>query len=371
MLSSGWMVCHAHCWVSSTTRCTRLAVLIAAASTVLALAPRAQADPSAPLEEVRGLLNQGDFDAGQRKAREVLASVSVSRADVARLYLELGVLAAANDQRDEAGLCFRRALRLEPTLVLAETAGPHVVAAFALAERSVLASPPLRVSVRFVRPALRGELEVTVEVQGESDGLARGVVLDGGGYLAVRRNLEGSRTTFVEQLPAVTGACEPISASVVDEHGNRLWPELAQIDACPATARSVQAPAANEALFRPSLVRTAAGPETPVPVQVWIGAAATGGLVLATTVFGLVALDRRDYYHEARDNPELPWFEKAELRERASRAERTATILGVASAIAAGATVALYLTRSRPRTAVGLVASPSSGTALAAVSGHF
>jgi hypothetical protein len=97
----------------------------------------------------------------------------------------------------------------------------------------------------------------------------------------------------------------------------------------------------------------------------------TGVLVVATTASGFVALDRRESYHRALAQPELPFSEKASLHERASDAERTATLFGVASLLAAGTTAVTYLIRPNARAAVGVQVSPAGGASLAAVSGRF
>ena len=91
-----------------------------------------------------------------------------------------------------------------------------------------------------------------------------------------------------------------------------------------------------------------AGPKDgPLPLAVWIGLGGTGAAALATTVFGLVALDKRDTYASADGKSGHTRAELRSLRDDAQLWE-TLTDVGLGLSIAgAGTTVALYFLLDR------------------------
>src|SRR6266404_4511377 len=85
---------------------------------------RAEADP---LSEIESAVDGADFDRAQTLATQELSSGRLDRSRVARVYLLMGIIAAA--KRDGAAeASFRKALALEPTLGLPPSAGPHIAA---------------------------------------------------------------------------------------------------------------------------------------------------------------------------------------------------------------------------------------------------
>jgi hypothetical protein len=310
-------------------------------------ASNAYAGEPPSLERIQELLGVADFETAEQLGQERLASGTLTRTDAARTYLELGIIATARRDPAGAALAFRRALRLEPTLRLPSTAGPDVVAAFS---RLISQTPPepVKVSVRLEELADGRSLEISADAGGHTDGLTRSLLIEGGGLLR-QRDLSEEPVRFIEDIPPLV-ECVTISASVLDEHQNRLWPHVAQIRVCPrASARAAAADAAKTEQ-RPNTTLKAPTPPVvsrPIPVYVWIGATVTGGLAAMTTVLGVAALDKRDEYHQVRNDPDRNLQGKAVLRDRAIAAENLATASGIAAGSAAVATLVLYLTRPR------------------------
>ena len=80
------------------------------------------------------------------------------------------------------------------------------------------------------------------------------------------------------------------------------------------------------------------------------------GAVVAA-VLGLVALSKRSTYHAANTDPARV-ADRASLRDDAAGAERNATIAAIVTGVAAGATLALVLTRPTVASRVTVGASP-------------
>jgi hypothetical protein len=292
----------------------------------------------------------------------------LTRLDAARTYLELGIIAAARRDFSGAGSSFRRALRLEPTLTLPDTAGPDVVSAFS---RVVKEAPPeaVQVSVGFEQLAGGEKLQVTARTNGQADGLTKSLLIEGGG-LARRHALSDDNLQFVEDVPPPK-ECVTINASILDEYENRLWPNVAETRVCPPQGPLLEAATVNP---NPESKAATATPDTttrPIPAYVWIGVTVTGGLTALTGVFGVFSLNTRDEYHQIRDDPTYSLKQKADLRDRTVAQQNLATAFGIGAGSAAVATLVLYFTRPRvaAKPAAVLTLNPSApGLAL---SGHF
>src|SRR5689334_8430761 len=61
--------------------------------------------------ELEALVRRADFDAAESTAQKLLRTGALSRAEVARVYLQLGIVASAKRDPARAAAAFRAALR--------------------------------------------------------------------------------------------------------------------------------------------------------------------------------------------------------------------------------------------------------------------
>ncbi len=125
-------------------------------SLVLVASPT-MAQDAPQIDRIEQLVRSADFAAAETQAQAALASGKLKRRDVARTYLQLGIVATAKRADDPAQAAFRRALALEPSLTLPDSAGPHIGEAFDQAKAVMARSPRLAVSAHLTevpnRPA--------------------------------------------------------------------------------------------------------------------------------------------------------------------------------------------------------------------------
>jgi hypothetical protein len=268
------------------------------------------------------------------------------------VHLLIGIIASARGD-GKAEPSFRKALALEPTLVLPPSAGPHVAAGFARARESLANQPPLRLTVEFAPDANPSNLLVDVKLAGNAEDVVHRLVVRGEGLYDVRL-LREPGLRVVETLPS-SPRCITLEASALDEHGNELWPALARTTSCqPASPGATEPPATSR----------------PIPNAVLIGGALTGGLGVATIVLGVLALDRRHDFNQANGDPARTPDDRKELRELALAAEHRATIAGIATLAGATVTAAIYLMRPT-RSGAGIGVGPSLSTRGVVLSGTF
>jgi hypothetical protein len=340
----------------------RSAGLVAAvATTAAALAPSVAAAaaaandaPDDPIERLARLVQAADFDAAEQAARATLASGTLDRARAARVYLQLGIVAAARHDDESAVFAFGRALALDAALELPAFAGPHVVRPFQRAREEARAAPAVRIAARIGRGRLDGEIDVRVTVGGDRTALARRVRVRGGSCEEVRDVGEGElRLSAV--CPEILRACVAFTAGVLDQYGNELWPAIGAASLCPPlppvtvapVPQSAPAPATTLAVAtKADAVRSSApAPARATPGYVWATGALAGALAVTTSVVGGVALSRRDDYQRRRDDPAVPYDTKVDLHDRAASTEQWATAAAVATGAAALTTIVLYLMR--------------------------
>jgi hypothetical protein len=314
------------------------------------------------VERVETLVARADFEAAESEARLALASGMLGPAELARVYRELGVLAAARTDAERAGAAFRRALILAPDLALPPSAGPHVVELLERARRENQGRPR-PTPVVLLTPASES-VSVDARVEHDAEGLARRLVLDQGGKSVVYP-LEPAGLRTVLPVPGAERDCIEVRVSVADEHGNLLWPDVARRDVCPVdrTSRGSSTPPKIEPAggSGPVLPAPALGSERPVPTSVWIGVGLTGALTAATGVLGVVALDRRADFDDKNADPSVVVEDRQDAREAALSAQHRATAAGIAAAVAGGVTLTLFLARptvNGPAVEVGV--GPSS-----------
>jgi hypothetical protein len=352
-------------------RWRRTAALAGATLVTLVTAP-ARSEPATPadgaFENVERLVRGAYFDEAERAAGSLLASGDLGRRDVARVHLELGIIAAARANESLAERAFVRALRLEPSMELPPSAGPHVASAFQRAKDRVSGEPGLEVSVTFER--VDSELEVRVAPQGSPEGLIDGVEVK---TTSVRRKLrfEKAEPPFRVRMELASGTCDALTVTVTDDHGNPLWPDVARFEPCPA--RQAALPPAESARPPAAIVQAPMSPkpdepERPVPTYVWIGTVATAGLAITTMVVGIGALDKTDEYNAKVDDPDLSEESKRDLRESAQNAQTRATVLGITTGVVGVATLVLYFVRPEAPKVTAFVAP---GTAFVGVDGRF
>jgi hypothetical protein len=278
------------------------------------------------------LVGRADFAAAERRAQDLLASGKLRRPEVARVYLQLGIVASA--RRDPAGaeIAFRRALQLDSTLALPSSAGPHVAESFGHARAGLARSAPGGPRASLTRVEGSADVWIDVKTGGTDAGLARQIEVRADGFRQVLP-LDGVTPRLRVTLPASLPGCTKVIASLLDEYGNELWPEAGQTGPCLAIAGADAG------------VRGASTSSRPVPRRVWAGAAATGVLAVTTGVLGAIALDRRGQYHDALDAMATPTNDLGSQHDDAVTAERRATIAFVATVAAGVVTLALALWR--------------------------
>jgi hypothetical protein len=305
-------------------------------------------DVDAAFERIQMLVRTADFDRAEAAARELLAGGHLGRGGVSHAYLELGIIASARSDPLQAERSFSLALRLEPSTVLPASAGPHVTAAFERAKQRVDQEPPLRVRAELYRGP--SAVDIRLWVEGPSEELVHALVVTGPGF---RRALPiGDRRALLETLPLSAGACIELSASITDENGNVLFPDLARAEPCPRSASSeaeVAARVSPPPRPKGDIRSTSTRASRPIPAYVWAGASVTVVLGALTTVFGVRAIHANSDYEAARDDPNQSDETKKALHDEAEDAELAPNVLGAATAVTAGATLVLYLTRPSAR----------------------
>jgi hypothetical protein len=340
-------------------------------------------DPD-PIAVVEQLIRSADFDAAEARAREVLASGTLTRHDVARAYLEIGIAARALHNVAAAEEAFRRALVLEIDLQLPPSAGPHVVRDFAHVNALVSAAPPLAVTVKIAQRSggqgpgdgpedgAKDVLDVAARVTGDDGGTGRIVrrIRLRGGSIDVERALDdGGRLDLALPLPAALSACTEVIAAALDEHGNEIVPAAGRATLCPppapaSTPAALPSPApvvvpspappprASVAALDGAAPLTDVAVRRPIPGYVWATAAAAATAGVVTAVLGTIALSRRsDYQDLLKRHPDGSDPSTEPLYETALTAEHRATIAGVVTT-AFGVT-ALVMYFARPRRAAG------------------
>src|SRR5580765_2531451 len=155
-------------------------VVMVALAVCPAPAVAADIDADAVIERLSALMQAADFDAAEREARRALASGALGRLAAARVYLHLGIVAAARHDDGAAARAFDLGLALDPELELPAFAGPHVARPFARARARASAAPPLAVAAHVGRGHEAHELDVRVVVSGDRGGLLRRVRVRGG-----------------------------------------------------------------------------------------------------------------------------------------------------------------------------------------------
>jgi hypothetical protein len=307
------------------------------------------------------LVATADFDEAERLAEELLSSGSLTRAEVARAHLALGVVAAGRRDDDRALVAFARALRLEPELALSPAIGPEIAALFATARAATTPATDVP-QVRLAR-VTPGVITVTLSMNDTARELAAGVKLEAAKDARLFTWSAGEPTEARWELGAT--ACGRVTASVTDAFGNQLWPSAATLEPCPAPppARSASAP------------RRSATPAEPPPaaqhtisLPVWCGVAVTAAFGVLTATAGVVSLKRRDAYLDARADTTLSLNQRWQLREDALNAQHATTTFGLLAVLAASTTLTIYAF-TRPSSSVHVSAGLRPHGA--ALEGHF
>ena len=328
--------------------------VISFAAPMLLSAPAAlAAGADASIRQVEAFVRKADFDAAEQAARKLLQSGSLTRQEVARVYLQLGVVASA--RRDAAGAedAFRNALRLEGDLSLHASAGPHVAQTFARVKASMPSSSSPGPVIALTSAAATGELSVEAAARTRDDGLARRVTVRIAD-LTEARDLGPDPVRFSLSLPASVDGCATATASLLDEFGNELWPAVAAKEVCrppplvPASSVAGPLPASATVARKsppPSsemLSMTPPPSARPISRAVWVGAATTGAAAAATAVLGFVALERREDYDNNLGGTATP-DQSRQLRDLALTAEHRATVAAIVTGILAATTAVLYV----------------------------
>jgi hypothetical protein len=300
--------------------------------------------------ELEALVRRADFDAAEATAQKLLRTGSLTRAELARVYLQLGIVASAKRDSAAAAAAFRTALRLNGESRLSPSAGPHVGEMFRRAQAAVPDPASSDPKVILTAPAGAGEVSVEAPARRPGDDLPRrvAVTIDD---VREARDLGPEPLRFSVALPASVSRCATASAGVLDEFGNEVWPAVASVEVCraPAPTRAVagRAPPPVSPTTKVQTVDVLSGrpsPPSPKPTSraTWVAAAVTGAAAVATTVLGVVALERRDDYNSSFRGTATP-DQQRQLRELAMTAERRATAGAVVTALVASATVVLYI----------------------------
>jgi hypothetical protein len=319
----------------------------------LAVRPAAAETQSEPLQRIYVLVDSADFDGAEKEGARALDSGALERPTLARVYLELGVVACARRDLAAGEALFRKALALDGDLALRDSAGPHITDVFVRARAAVAAKPSMKIQANLTRGSAT-EVVVTAKVTDDSEGLARAVVVEADGVRALRP-LDPSGTSFAQRIEGAAERCVTVSAGIVDERGNSVWPNAVRETFCPKPTPAVAAgavPAANQPPPERPLDAPSEPTGRPTPTHVWIGVGLTGALAIATTVLGIVALNERADYHEKNSDETVSIPERTDARDKAEDAARRATIAGIATGVVGSATVVLYLTRPTSETPV-------------------
>jgi hypothetical protein len=320
-----------------------------AALSVDAPASAAEAEPTT--RQLETLVRNADFDAAERVAQRLLRSGQLARAEAARVYLQLGIVSSAKRETARAEAALRKALRLDGELRLSPSVGPHVAANLARAKASISSSPPINPTVALTTPSGSTELLVATTVRRDEDGLLRRISVNIGDAHETR-DLGEAPLQFSIALPATVATCATATASILDEFGNELWPEVASAEFCRPRPRAVVL--ANKEAAAPVATPQAAAdcreiissgtgpPSRSLSHWFWIAAAATGAAVLGTTLLGLTALERRDEYHLSLNDGSSAQ-QQSRLRELALTAEHRTTAGAIAAGLFGVATVVFYI----------------------------
>jgi hypothetical protein len=321
----------------------------------ICVAMAAEADAGERTREIEALVRRADFDVAERAARKLLQSGSLSRHEVARVYLQLGIIASA--KRDAAGgaAAFRNALRLDGELTLHASAGPHVAQTFARVKSSIPAADSATPAITL--RAVPGQGELAIEAAPRPEGPARRVSV----RIAEReeaRDLGAEPLRFSLQLPASVDGCATATASVLDEFGNELWPAVASQEVCrPPPIAAAPADVDNRPVslvVRPrsptpssNVLSTGASPvPTSAPRALarasWTAAAMTGAAAVGTAVLGIVALERGNEYKDSLGGS-ASYEQQRQLRELAETAQSRATAGAIVTGALAVTTAVLYI----------------------------
>lgn len=335
-------------------RVGRLVCVISIAGLVGHLERSAGAAETEPAtRELDALVRKADFDAAERAAQNLLRSGALARADVARVYLQLGIVSSAKRDSARAEAAFRKALRLDGDLHLTPSAGPHVVTTLARAKAAVSSLAPIEPTVALSSPAGSGTLSVETKVRGDEDGLLRRLSIRIGEQRETR-DLGEAPLSFTIALPATVTVCAMATASLLDEFGNEIWPAVASTEVC-RPPPSLPQPAKKKTELESAAVTPAIAPHSPEVVTakpaalshsvsraVWVTAAATAAAAVGTTVLGVVALERRDEY-DASLTDGSTYDHQRRLRDLASTAEHRATGGAIVTGILTVTTLVLYI----------------------------
>jgi hypothetical protein len=313
------------------------------------------------LDHIERLIVAANFDEAEAETRTLLATGRLTRTELARAHLELGIVHSARGENEKADRALRNALRLDVSQALPDFAGPHVHLAFAKARGEIQSEPALHAEVALL--ARGSTLEVQASVDDGSDGIAAKVILQGPRLRRVFAFRPGERT-LVEEVRFVANECQTFVAAVTDEFENTIWPQAASVEACPETAevpaprsadlRVPPAPDLRAPSFRVHRPIDATPPSGDVPTQVWIAGGVAASLAVGTVVLGTRALDARSEYHASLSDPQRTLAFRVHLRERALAAQHRAT-LAAALAVAAGTTTGLlYVFRAGRGPAAGV-----------------
>jgi hypothetical protein len=257
------------------------------------------------------------------------------------MHLLLGVVATAQKDEGSARAAFRKALRLDPTLTLPPSAGPHIESSIEEARAALAVSAPLSVSVDLNQGA--SKLLIKVRVSGNDDGLAARFILRGPGVNDTH-TLSEPGLEFSRDVP-VTKTCATYTAAASDQFGNELWPMLASATVCPEPARTADGARppvkrAPEVKAKPPATKSAS-----VPALVWISGAAATGFAVATGVLGVEALSKRSDFRRKNEDATVSVETRRDARNTALTFEHLTTLSAALTAIAA-VPAAFYLATS-------------------------
>jgi len=130
------------------------------------------------LARAQSLYEELRYEEAYSAYREAMAIKGNRPADIADIYLHLGILAASMDRKDEAIDQFARLLLVNPGAQLAKGVPPKVRGPFETAQKTRSTTIPFRLDHTPLNqlPA-SGGLQVEAQLQGDSLDLARGVTL--------------------------------------------------------------------------------------------------------------------------------------------------------------------------------------------------
>jgi hypothetical protein len=316
---------------------------------LLVAAPPARADAPERVRAIQRDIDQARFDEADAAVRAALESGELSPSELARVHLSRGVIAAARRESEAALAGFRRALSLDPNVRLPGSAGPHVAELFEQAKAD--GSEPLEVGADAGSSAPGEPLRLELTVTRDPQKIGRAWRVSSGSF-EVERRVPPLRQVVEVSVPA--SGCADVAAVLVDANGNRVWSNDAAGRVCAAADGEGPPP-----------IAPPPAADRPITAPVWVGITATGIGFAATTVLGLVALDRRSEFHEANADPDRTELERNVLRDDAKTAARTATIAAIATGIIGATTVTLFLLRpERSGPVAGISVQPGGARAV-------